>query len=232
MKLLTPIILGLSVVLSGCNAVQNIEPTAKATEKQEHVSEKKNDDTNQEKNRAKSLSDVYVPNPQVSDDTKLLNVGQTIEDSKGKVTLKGFASLNKIYTVGPVEMKIKNVKLIHNMPTYSLMDYFHYYTEHYEEFDFIKVEVELVNKSDQTVQFGPIAHLNTSNGETRNFEDDFYIEYLGGEIEPNGSKQGALGFIVEKSSPDVKWVEIQTSDVLDKNRKEIGKSQKIKIDFK
>ncbi|MED1467096.1 DUF4352 domain-containing protein [Bacillus salipaludis] len=231
MKYLTPIILGLSFVLSGCNAVQNIDPKVKTSEKQEHVSEKKNDRTNQEKNRAKSLSDVYVPNPQVPDDTRLLNSGQTIEDSKGKATLKGITSLNKIYTVGPVEMKIKNVKLIHNIPTYSLMDYFHYYTEHYEEFDFIKVEVELVNKSDQAVHFGPIAHLNTSNGETRNFEDDFYIEYLGGEIEPNGSKQGALGFIVEKSSSEVKWVEIQTSDVLDKDQKEIGKSQKIRFDL-
>jgi hypothetical protein len=231
-KLLTPIILVLSFVLFGCNAVQKDESTAKETEKQEHVSEKKNDGTNKEKNRAKSLSDIYVPNPQVSDDTKLLNVGQTIKDSKGTVTLKGIASLNKNFTLGPVEMKIKNVKLIHNLPTYSLMDYFHYYTEQYEEFDFIKVEVELINKSDQTVHFGPIAHLNTSNGEKRNFEDDFYIEYMGGEIEPNGSKQGALGFIVEKSSPDLKWVEIQTSDVLDKNHKEIGKSQKIKIDLK
>ncbi|MEH7505635.1 DUF4352 domain-containing protein [Neobacillus drentensis] len=231
MKLLTPIILVLSVVLAGCNAVQNVEAPAKATEKQEDMSEKKNNGANKEKNRAKSLSEIYVPNPQVSDDTNLLNVGQTIKDSKGTVTLKGIASLNKTFTVGPVEMKIRNVKLIHNLPTYSLMDYFHYHTENYEDFNFIKVEVELVNKSDQTVQFGPIAHLNTSNGEKRSFEDDFYIEYLGGEIEPNGSKQGALGFIVEKSTPDVKWVEIQTSDVLDQNHKEIGKSQNIKIDL-
>ncbi|WP_423800369.1 DUF4352 domain-containing protein [Neobacillus sp. SAB-20_R2A] len=231
MKLLTPIILVLSLVLFGCNAVQKDESAAKEIKKQEETSEKNNDGSNKDKNRAKSLSDVYVPNPQVSDDTKLLNVGQTIEDSKGKATLKGIASLNQVLTVGPVEMKIKNVKLVHNMPTYSLMDYFHYYTENYEEFDFIKVEVELVNKSDQTVHFGPIAHLNTSNGETKNFEDDFYIEYLGGEIEPKGSKQGALGFIVEKSSPDVNWIEIQTSDVLDQDHKEIGKSQKVKIEL-
>ncbi|GAA3325880.1 hypothetical protein GCM10020331_059540 [Ectobacillus funiculus] len=107
-----------------------------------------------EKNRAKSLSDIYVPNPQVSDDTKLLNVGQTIKDSKGTVTLKGIASLNKIYTIGPVEMKIKNVKLIHNMPTYSLMDYFSLlYGKTMKNLIFIKVEVELINKSDQTVHF-------------------------------------------------------------------------------
>jgi NAD+--asparagine ADP-ribosyltransferase len=224
MKLLMPMILVLSTILFGCNAVQNVESNAKATEK-------KTDKSTEVKKRAKSLSDIYVPNPQVSDDRNLLNVGQTIQDSKGTENLKGIASLNKSFTIGPIEMKIKNVKLIHNLPEYSLMDYFHYYTENYKEFDYIKVEVELVNHSDQLVHFGPIAHLQTSNGETRNFEDDFYIEYLGGEIEPNDSKQGALGFIVEKSTPDLNWVEIQTSDVLDKNHKEIGKSQKIKINF-
>ena len=231
MKLLTPIFLSLPLFLFGCNSVQNIESTAKATEKQEHVSENQNHSTKKEKNRAKSLSDIYVPNPQVSNDTELLQVGQTIKDSKGTITLKEIAAQNRSYMLGPIEMRIKNVKLIHNIPTYSLMDYFHYYTENYEEFDFIKVEVELVNKSDQTVHFGPVAHLTTSNGESKTFKDDFYIEYLGGEIDPHGSKQGALGFIVKKSTPDLKWIDIQTSKVLDEKHKELGKSQSIKIDL-
>ncbi|WP_160719428.1 DUF4352 domain-containing protein [Bacillus sp. USDA818B3_A] len=231
MKFIKPVILVLPLFLFGCNAVQNIEPTVKATEKQEHATESKDNNSVKENNRAKSLSDIYVPNPQVSDDTELLQAGQTIKDSKGTITLKGIAAQNRTYTIGPVEMRIKNVKLIHNMPTYSLMDYFHYYTESYEEFDFVKVEVELVNKSNQTVHFGPVAHLTTSNGETRSFEDDFYIEYLGGQIDPKGSKQGALGFILEKSTPAIQWAEIKTSDVLDENHKELGKSQTIKIDF-
>lgn len=184
-----------------------------------------------EKNRAKSLNDIYVPNPEVSDDTKLLKVGQKIKDEKGEVTLDGIASLNKSFTIGPVEMKIKNVKLIKNLPTYSLMDYFHYYTESYENFQFVKIEVELVNASDEKVNFGPVAHLKTSNNEERVFKDDFYIEYLGGEIKPNGSKQGALGFIVAKNSPKLDWVEITTSDVLDQDKKVIGKAQKMKIDL-
>ncbi|MBT2730411.1 hypothetical protein J7E63_26625 [Bacillus sp. ISL-75] len=193
------------------------------------MSENQKDRSKKEKNRAKSLSDIYIPNPQVSNDTELLQVGQTIKDSKGTITLKEIAAQNKIYTVGPIDLRIKNVKLIHNMPTYSLMDYFHYYTEDYEEFEFIKVEVELVNKSDQTVHFGPVAHLTTSNGGIKTFEDDFYIEYFGGELEPKGSKQGALGFIVKKSTPDIKWIAIQTSEVLDENHKELGNSQNIKI---
>ncbi|MBO9128936.1 hypothetical protein [Bacillus sp. 165] len=223
-RIFFPIIVVLSIILFGCDADQEVDSTVKATD--EHITEKKNGAV-----RAKSLSEIYVVNPQVPDDTTLLQVGQTIKDSKGTVTLKGIATLNETVSIGPIQMKIKNVKLIHNLPVYSLMDYFHYYTEHYEEFDFVKVEVELINLSSETVHFGPIAHLNTSNEERKDFDDDFYIEYLGGVLEPKGSKQGALGFIVEKSAPDLQWIEIITSDALSKDRKEIGKSQEIKVGF-
>ena len=211
-------------MLTGCNFVQKQENTAVSTENIKSTSTGLKD-------RAKSLSDIYVPNPQVSDDTKLLTKGQTIQDDKGEVTLNAIASLNKKMTIGPIEMKIKNVKLIKNLPTYSLMDYFHYYTENYENFQFVKVEVEIVNRSNETLHFGPVAHLTTSNKEEKAFKDDFYIEYLGGEIGPNRSKQGAMGFIVEKSSPEIKWVEMTTSDVLNVKHKTIEKAQKIKVNF-
>ncbi|PLT27532.1 DUF4352 domain-containing protein [Peribacillus deserti] len=228
MKKFIPLLL-ISALLSACSSDQTSEPSsAKAKEQQEQKAEQA---PSKEKNRAKSLSDIYVPNPQVSDDTKLLKVGQTLEDEKGTVTLKGINSLNKTLNIGSVEMKIKHVKLIHNKPTYSLMDYFHPYTENYEDFHFVKVEVELVNKTDQTLHFGPVAHIKTSNGEEKAFEDDFYIEYLGGEIEPKGSKQGALGFIVEKSAPSIKWIDITTSDVLDEKQKTINKAKNIRIDL-
>ncbi len=220
-----PLLLGI-MLLSACSDMQKANNGDVKTESQQTKIA-----SNIEKNRAKSLSDIYVPNPQVSDDTNLLKVGQKIKDEKGEITLKGKASLNKTFTIGSVEMKIKNVKLIQNSPTYSLMDYFHYYTESYEKFQFVKVEVELVNKSDEKVNFGPVSHLKTSNNEVKAFHDDFFIEYLGGEIGPNASKQGALGFIVEKTTPSLDWVELTTSDVLDSNKKVVGKAQRIKINL-
>jgi len=224
MKKMIPIFLAFTI-LSGCNLVQDAD---KQLVKTGHTQTDKAT-TNQHK--AKSLSDIYVPNPQVTDDTKLLKIGQILKDDKGEVTLNGLAALNKSFHIGPIDMKIKNVKLIHNLPTYSLMDYFHYYTEHYEEFEFVKVEVELINHSSENVRFGPVSHLTTSNNEEKVFKDDFYIEYLGGEIVANSSKQGALGFIVEKTSPRLNWLEITTSDVLDDNQKVIQKGQRIKVDF-
>lgn len=223
MKKYIPLLMGI-MLLSACSDMQKVNNGEVKTESQQTKIA-----SNIEKNRAKSLSDIYVPNPQVSDDTKLLKVGQKLKDDKGEITLEGKATLNKTFTIGSVEMKIKNVKLIQNSPTYSLMDYFHYYTESYENFQFVKVEVELVNKSNEKVNFGPVSHLKTSNNEEKAFHDDFYIEYLGGEIEPNASKQGALGFIIEKTTPSLDWVEITTSDVLDSNKKVVGKAQKFKI---
>lgn len=222
MKKIIPLIL-LSLLLSGCNFVQKEEKTvaAKTVKKNSTMS----------KNRAKSISDTYVPNPQVSDDTTLLHKGQVLKDEKGEVNLEAIASLNKTYTIGPIEMKIKNVKLIKNLPTYSLMDYFHYYTESYESFRFIKVEVELINHSAENLHFGPVSHLITSNKEQKEFKDDFYIEYLGGEIGPNASKQGAMGFIVEKNSPGINGIELTTSDVLDEKHNTIAKAQTIKVNF-
>ncbi|MEE6453071.1 DUF4352 domain-containing protein [Gottfriedia acidiceleris] len=222
MKKLIPFIL-LSLMLTGCSLVQE-EKTTASTENIKKVS-------TLSKSRAKSLDDLYVPNPQVSDDTSLLLKGETLKDEKGEVTLEGIASLNKSYTIGPIEMKIKQIKLIKNLPTYSLMDYFHYYTESYESFRFIKVEVEIINHSNKQLHFGPVAHLITSNNEVKEFKDDFYIEYLGGEMNPNGSKQGAMGFIVDHANPNLKWIELTTSDVLDDQHKVIAKAQKIKVDF-
>ncbi|MFF3025257.1 DUF4352 domain-containing protein [Gottfriedia sp. NPDC057948] len=222
MKKLIPFIL-LSLMLSGCSLVQKEKTTASA--------ENVNNVSTISKSRAKSLNDVYVPNPQVSDDTSLLLKGQTLKDDKGEVTLEGIASINNSYTIGPIEMKIKQIKLIKNLPTYSLMDYFHYYTESYESFRFVKVEVEIINHANKQLHFGPVAHLMTSNNEVKEFKDDFYIEYLGGEINPNSSKQGAMGFIVDHTDPSLKWIELTTSDVLDDQHKVIAKAQKIKVDF-
>ncbi|MFF2879429.1 DUF4352 domain-containing protein [Gottfriedia sp. NPDC057991] len=222
MKKLIPFIL-LSLMLSGCSLDQK-EKTTVSAENIKKVS-------TITKSKAKSLNDIYVPNPQVSDDTRLRLKGQTLKDEKGEVTLEGIASLNKSYSIGPIEMKIKQIKLIKNLPTYSLMDYFHYYTESYESFRFIKVEVEIINHLDKQLHFGPVAHLMTSNNEVKEFKDDFYIEYLGGEINPNSSKKGAMGFIVDHTDPSLKWIELTTSDVLDDQHKVIAKAQKIKVDF-
>lgn len=181
----------------------------------------------------------YQPNPQVTDDQSLLTVGQTYSDAKGEATLKAINDVNQTYKVGPIELTVKEMKMIHLRPDYSMIDYFHVLT-HDEEFDFVKVFVEIKNTSSEKVNFAPIALLKTNSGETFDWEKDIYLEELNGEIAGNSTKSGNLGFIVNTSergthnagdAKNIEWIEITTSDVFGKEEKKINESEKIKIEF-
>ncbi|MGX2958261.1 hypothetical protein JNUCC23_03105 [Peribacillus sp. JNUCC 23] len=171
----------------------------------------------------------YVSNPQVTDDRTLLEVGQSVSDEKGEATLKAINPVNETYEIGPIRLSVKDMKLIHLRPDYSLIDYFHVLT-HDEEFGFVKVFVEIENTSDEKVNFAPIAMIETSLGKKLDWEKDIYLEELNGEIEGNTTKKGNLGFIID-SSKDLEWIELTTSDVFDKGENKIHDSQIIKIKF-
>lgn len=217
------LLLTLTVFLFGC------------TTNESEISDKTNEETKEkitetEKNITVN-KDVNVPNPQVSDDQNLKEIGQTINDPKGEITLEAIKNVNKNYNVSPIGLILQDVKLIHYKPDYSMIDFFHSYT-HDEEFDFVKIAVEIKNTSNKTVKFAPVALVKTSDGQKKMWEEDIYLEELGGEIEGNSTKKGSLGFIVEKAKQPIQWVEVTTSDVFDQNDKLIHKAQKIKIDWK
>lgn len=137
--------------------------------------------------------------------------------------------MDTTHDIGSVQLRIKDMKLIHLKPDYSLIDYFHVLT-HEEEFDFVKVFIEIKNTSSDKVSFAPIALLETSSGEKFDWEKDVYLEDLNGELEGKSSKKGNLGFIVEKSE-SLEWIEITTSDVFNQDGMKIHDSKKIKIEF-
>lgn len=215
----------------------------------ESTTNENNDKPKQQENQ--EIFDQYQPNPQVTDDRSLQKLGQTYEDEKGEATLKAYKDVNQTYTVGPIELIVKEMKLIHLRPDYSMIDYFHVLT-HDEEFDFVKVFVEIKNTSSENVNFAPIAIIKTNTGETLDWEKDIYLEELNGEIKGNRTKFGNLGFIInatdihkdghsdgknshvkehQSEEKNIQWIEITTSDVFDKKQKKISESQKIKIEF-
>jgi hypothetical protein len=185
-------------------------------------------ETDNENEIGNKALEEYAPNPQVPDDRSLKKFGQTHLDEKGELTLKSLNELNKTYTIGPIELTITEAKVMHLRPDYSLIDYFHTLT-HDEEFDFVKVFVEVNNTSEEKLNFAPIAILETSEGEQITWENDIYLEDLNGEIEGNGKKAGNLGFIIENS--DIGFIQLTTSGLFDKNEKEISKAETIKINF-
>lgn len=203
------LILCLSLLLVGCSNGAT-EPVKKENIPTDYLSE-------------------YNSNPQVTDDRTLIEVDQSVSDEKGQATLKAINYVDTKHEIGPVHLRIKDLKLIHLKPDYSLIDYFHVLT-HDEEFDFVKMFVEIENTSPENVNFAPIALVETNTGEKFDWEKDIYLEELNGELKGKASKKGNLGFIVEKSD-DLKWIEITTSDVFDQDGKLIHASQKIKIEF-
>ncbi|MGB3260724.1 DUF4352 domain-containing protein [Paenisporosarcina sp.] len=210
----------LLLVLTGCSSVNNTEN--KATGDQVKTIDKSEKNLNVKK-------DVYVPNPQITDDINLVTVGETVTDDKGELTLKSYKRINKTVNIGGVEMVLKEVKLMHFVPDYSMIDFFHSYT-HEEEFDFLKVGIEVKNTSDEDMKFTPVAFVKTSNGELKTWEDDIFLEELNGEIQSNNVKKGNMGFILENTN-DIKSIEILTSDVLNNVDESIEKAKTIKVDI-
>ncbi|MCY8061153.1 DUF4352 domain-containing protein [Bacillus spizizenii] len=225
-----------AIVLAGCSSNANTEKQSAGGEQAKA--------TPQSTSSQKDSIDEYQPNSQVTDDRSLLKVGQTFSDDKGKAVLKDIKQVNQTYKIGDVELTVKEMKLIHLRPDYSMIDYFHVLT-HDEEFDFVKVFVDIKNTSSKKVNVAPIALMKTNTGETFDWNKDIYLEELNGELEGGAEKSGNLGFIVNASSghahdedadnkkkeKEIKRIEITTSDVFDHNHKKISDAQKIKIEF-
>ncbi|MGG4491129.1 DUF4352 domain-containing protein [Metabacillus idriensis] len=215
-------LLSLTLILSACSAQASSTPEDEAKEKKEKVSETAS---------AKQTSnDVYVPNPQITDDRKLLEVGQSYTDDKGAAELKAIKNVNKTYKVGDVELLVRDVKIIEHTPAYSMIDFFHTFT-HEETFDIVKANIEIKNTSDQPVYFSPIAVLETNTGEHKDWESDIYLEELNGELAANSSKKGNVGFILNHSDKEVKSIKVLTSDLLNDKKKAAAEAQELTIEF-
>lgn len=176
-----------------------------------------------------TFSTEYSPNPQVPNDRTLMEIGQKVSDEKGEATLEAISQIGETFEFGPIRLTIKEMKQIHLRPDYSLIDYFHVLT-HEEEFDFVKVFVEVENTSTEKVHFAPIAKIKTNLGEEFDWHEDIYLEELNGELQGKEVKQGNIGFIVHISDT-LEWILLDTSDIFDKNEKKIFNSQEIKLSF-
>lgn len=183
----------------------------------------------EEANEVPAYYKNYVANPQVTADAVLQEKGQSIRDDKGELEVHAVEMDNQSHKVGPVEITIREAKNLHYKPAHSLVDFYHSYT-HHTEFNLAKFFVEIQNTSDEPVQFAPIALLKTSEGETKLWEDDVYLEELNGELAAGETKKGNLGFIIEK--PELDALVITTSDVFAENDEKLAKAEEIKIKLK
>lgn len=170
----------------------------------------------------------YVENPQVTADQTLQKTGQMVVDDKGELTLDAVNLDSKTYEVGDIKLTVWEAKNFHYKPSYGLVDFYRSYT-HETEFNVAKLFVEIENTSDKPLHFAPVALLETSEGETKLWEDDVYLEELNGEISAGETKKGSLGFIVE--NPDFDSMVITTSELFDGNGGNVSPAQQIQVNF-
>lgn len=202
-------------MLSGCASSTG----AKNEEANDRMS---TNETQSEKNEK-----AYVPNPQVPDDLSLKKPGETYSDAKGKITLKKIKEVNKTISVGQVEYTIKDVKLLHNVPEYSMIDFFHAYTDE-TDFNFLKVGIEIENHSGKSYHFAPIAMIKINQSMKKTWEEDFYLEELNGVVKPGEMKKGNMGFIVDDLE-SIDEIEILTGDLVNEKKQVVEKSKRITL---
>ena len=181
-----------------------------------------------QQNQVPGYYEDYVLSPQVTDDRMLQETGQNKRDTKGEATVKAVNMESETVEAGPVELAVVESKILQLEPDYSLIDFFHSYT-HDQEFEVVKMFVEITNTSDEPIHFAPVAVLETGKGETKLWEDDIYLERLNGELAAGETKQGNIGFIVEDG--DLDSVTITTSDVFGNKEKKIADALEFNIYF-
>lgn len=206
------------LLLAGCS--EPAEPAVSAAENQAEPVELTAE--------APAYYNEYVQNPQVVDDRLLQEVGQTLRDRKGEINLKSINAEAQTLNIDSIKLTIRETKVFHFQPDYSLIDFYHSYT-HDAEFDTVKLFVEIENTADVPLHFAPVALIETNAQETKTWEDDIYLEELSGEIAPGEKKKGNVGFIIEKSEIDS--LTITTSDVFSIEEKKLADAQKINVEF-
>ena len=172
--------------------------------------------------------DGYVLSPQVTDDRLLQETGQNKRDAKGEATVKAVNMDSETYKAGPVELIVAESKILQLEPDYSLIDFFHSYT-HEQEFEVVKMFVEITNTSDEPIHFAPVALLETAEEELKLWEDDIYLEELNGELAAGETKRGNIGFIIKEGGTDS--IKITTSDVFDSTDKQIAEAVEFNTQF-
>ncbi|MBH0175367.1 DUF4352 domain-containing protein [Fictibacillus sp. 23RED33] len=198
--------------------------------KETHTNHQQNE-TNRSESENQTEKQTYTDSSQASDDTNLTVINKKVEDQDGSITLKKYAKVNKKLQSDSIALTIDEVKVLHYAPSVDLIDFFHGYTKQ-DEFPYVRVNVKIENKGKKSVHFNPIAQIETDQGETVTWKEDFYLEELNGTIKPGEEKMGSLGFILNKTNiENLKTITITTSEVVDDQEKSISDPLTLTVDL-
>lgn len=164
-----------------------------------------------------SYAKEYDGNPQIPDDRTLTKQDDAVQAEKGFLTVDAANFQTETVHIGDVTLTIHDTKRITLEPDYSMIDYFHMLTED-SEFTLVKAFVTIENKGDEPVIFSPVAQIESTH-DTQTYERDVYLDDVTGKLQPNETKSGNIGYIVD---PSVKKWTVQTTSVYDVHEKIIA----------
>lgn len=139
--------------------------------------------------------------------------GDSISSFFGTLTLKKNIPINKLYLLDGIEYIVNDIKIIHFHPAQGHEHLFKEYTN-LREFDFIKMNVEMVNTKPKTVKFTPIISLYADKFFISG-EKDIYQEKISGNLKGGETKKGNIGFILPTPYEQVNQINITSSAVID-----------------
>lgn len=179
----------------------------------------------------KSNGNKYSNSPQAPEDKELVDIGESVKDLKGEITLLDMTKPNQTHTIGPLEVTIEELKILDYYPSADLIDFFHGLAHDESHFNYAKLTITVKNTSDEQVDFAPIAILETSEGEKVSWEEEFYLEHLIGVYQPKQVKRGEVGFIIDDTQiEEMQWIKLHTSEIVLAKDKVID-SQVIQLDL-
>ncbi|WP_197462250.1 DUF4352 domain-containing protein [Bhargavaea cecembensis] len=167
----------------------------------------------------------YQPNPHVTDDRRLGKPGEVIRDSNGEAEVLKATGEQKQVSAGPAELTIRESKMLRYEPDPGLADRYRKFT-HETEFPIVKLFVEIRNTGDEPIHFDPVAMIVTDQDETLHWDEEIYLEGLGGEIDPGEVKTGNIGFILDDANAQVLTLHTGSADG---NHREDGDKVEIKF---
>jgi hypothetical protein len=153
----------------------------------------------------------YRPNPHVTDDRRLGKPGEVVRDSHGEAEVLKATGEQKQVSAGPAELTIRESKMLRYEPAPGLADHFRQFTLK-REFPLVKLFVEVRNTGDEPIHFDPAAVIRTDKGETLHWDEEIYLEELGGEIAPGEVKAGNIGFILEDADAQILTLHTGSAD--------------------
>ncbi|AQQ55433.1 DUF4352 domain-containing protein [Planococcus lenghuensis] len=228
----TAFLLSSLLLMTGCsNAVEQSDSGSETVSETKTVAGSSRDNV-AKKNIPDNSDTGYVNNPQAPDTRSLNEIGQVFTDEDGTVTLKAITDYQKAHTIGPIQLTVFNIKVVNYSPSHDLIDYFHGFTHSEDNFNYLKLHVTIENTSDQVVDFAPVSILETNEGEKKDFDDDFYLQNLYGQLQPHEVKTGELAFVLDQEDIEhLKSIKIHPSDVFDEQKNVLNPGEIIEIDF-